>query len=161
MPPYTALEKTLMTALSTLNTCKDMPAHGNWTRFVAKKIAGVAADHGCEPFGHGCVHHEFMYDITWLKRDKKGSVLDVKLVMECEWGNDQHVLEDFRKLLLARAGTRLMVFEGKTVETNAKLMETMRGEVRSFSKTKSGDRYLFAHWPKKDGSGFQFDMYVA
>ena len=163
MRRYTAIEKTLKKALTALNSRNEKPRNGNWTRFVARKVASAAKRHGYRTRGHGHRNSEFMYDMIWLKKDHDGRLLRVGLVMECEWGNDEEVLQDFRKLLLARADERLIVFEGKTDKSNAELIERMRGEIGRFSGTEPRDRYLFASWPKrpkKDVVGFRFDLHV-
>ena len=70
-------------------------------------------------------HGEWLYDVTWLKyeRDlgkrgldlavqarvaaaerKRCLLIDSHLVAECEWGNLEQIVDDFEKLLLARAG---------------------------------------------------------
>jgi len=72
------------------------------------------------------------------------------------------ILTDFRKLLLARADLRLMVFDGQTPANCQDLIELMRREIQDFKKTISGDRYLFAYWPTKSNSaGFEFSPYIA
>ena len=54
---------------------------------------------------------EWLYDVTWLEYEPKpfpdGLLIDVHLVAECEWGNFEHIVEDFEKLLQARTGFRL------------------------------------------------------
>lgn len=157
---YTRLEEALKATLRKLDTKTDEPSHGNWTKFVVDQVASAAEEHGCTLCGHGCGAPEFMFDMTWLKTGDDRSLLDVTLILECEWGADHHVLEDFRKLLLGRADVRLLVFEGKTLESSKQLISKMRDEIHGFHKTIAGDRYLFAYWPK-DANGFQFDHYVA
>ena len=36
--------------------------------------------------------------------------VEAPLVAECEWGNKGGIEDDFEKLLLARAGVRMMIF---------------------------------------------------
>ena len=66
---------------------------------------------------------EWLYDVTWLKyeRQRDGlewpatALIEAPLVAECEWGrgkNLEYIVEDFEKLLLARADVRLMIFDG-------------------------------------------------
>ena len=51
-----------------------------------------------------------LYDVTWLKHEND-ELVDAPLVAECEWGNKRDIEYDFEKLLLARAGVRLMIFD--------------------------------------------------
>src|SRR5215469_9972599 len=89
MPRFNALEKHVVAALSALDRPlrRLKPSHGNWTRKVAGQIASAGMKQGFIPSGHGCAQREFMYDIVWTRRRRDGSIIDVPLVMECEWGN--------------------------------------------------------------------------
>ena len=57
---------------------------------------------------------EWLYDVTWLKYEHEGErlLIEAPSVAECEWGNKGDIDDDFEKLLLARAGIRLMIFNG-------------------------------------------------
>ena len=60
---------------------------------------------------------EWLYAVTWLDYEKNGrgelvGLVDAPLVAECEWGNEGDIEDNFEKLLLARTGARLMIFNG-------------------------------------------------
>ena len=60
---------------------------------------------------------EWLYDVTWLEYEKNGrselkarrKLVDAPLVAECEWGDLGDIYDDFEKILLARAGVRLII----------------------------------------------------
>ena len=43
---------------------------------------------------------EFLFDVCWLRYDN-GYLANVELVVECEWGNDDEIDDDFQKLMIA------------------------------------------------------------
>ena len=56
----------------------------------------------------------WLYDLTWVTV-KGNDFVDFPLVLESEWGLDNMYLdEDFRKLSVARAEHRIMIFQNKT-----------------------------------------------
>ena len=66
---------------------------------------------GGEVAKENCDHGEWLYDVTWLEYE--GELLtDAPLVAECEWSGGEEIDHDFQKLLLARAGVRLTIFDG-------------------------------------------------
>ena len=100
---------------------------------------------------------EWLYDVTWLEyvRDCDPLVLaDAHLVAECEWHGRRvgsglnyrdKTDDDFEKLLLAREGVRLMVFNSdKTVSTG--IAERLAGRVREFNGSRAEDAWLLAAW---------------
>jgi hypothetical protein len=78
-------------------------------------------------------------------RSQDGLVMDSPLVAEIEWSqSEREIMRDFQKLLLARAGTRLMVFEAPSQKVGKARADRLIAQVRAYSRTESGDRYLFA-----------------
>ena len=90
-----------------------------WTKAVKTKLCEIGREFGCKVCASGVEkadrdYGEWLYDVTWLEYEKigRGELVDAPLVAECEWGNFDAIVEDFEKLLLAREGVRLMVFDG-------------------------------------------------
>ncbi len=54
---------------------------------------------------------EWLFDMIWLKYDQQQRMEGVYLVAESEWGSKEDVLDDFQKLLVARATVRVMVYD--------------------------------------------------
>ena len=93
---------------------------------------------------------EWLYDVTWLEYEPKpfpdGLLIDVHLVAECEWGNFERIIEDFEKLLQARAGFRLMIFTGSNQANSEEIAERLAERVREFKRSRSEDDWLLAAW---------------
>ena len=136
-----------------------------WT-YEIKRQLNVSMPRDCEACatGYGYRGKEFMYDFAWVKQGQDqdiGSVLDLLMVMECEWGKHYGIF-DFRKLLVARADLRVMIFPGND-EWHTKFIEQMKREIEGFKKTQAGDRYLFACWNLSSDPSqqkFNYEPYV-
>jgi hypothetical protein len=129
----------------------------NWRRCckVGKEKKYLVYASRCDEANDG----EWLYDLTWLDckeanftwRDSKGLHLkDVKLALECEWGDEGEINDDFQKLLLARADLRCMIFSAPSKQSaKAKAKEKIDdliNQVEQFSKSQAGDTYLFCAW---------------
>ncbi len=105
---------------------------------------------------------EWLYDVCWLdykKEDKNGDkyfLLDMPLAAECEWGRDEQIRDDFQKLMLARAGLRVMIFE-EWNKTNNGTANNLAELVKEFQGGSLDDRYLLAAY---EGDGFKFFQIV-
>ena len=82
---------------------------------------------------------ERLYDVTWLDYEKSGSgeLVDAPLAAECEWGNEGDIEDDFEKLLLARAGIRLMIFNGFHEAGSKEIAERLARKVREFNGSRA------------------------
>ena len=123
-----------------------------WTKAAKTKLCKIGREFGCK-VGAGGVepgHGEWLYDATWLEYEPKpfpdGLLVDVHLVAECEWGNFERIVEDFEKLLQARAGFRLMIFTGSNQAKSEEIAERLAGRVREFKGSRAEDDWLLAAW---------------
>ena len=64
-------------------------------------------------------------------------------------------VEDFEKLLLARAGVRLMIFDGNYKPGSKGIAEQLAGRVREFNGSRAEDAYLLAAW-ERNANGWSF-----
>ena len=102
-------------------------------------------------------HGEWLWDITWRKENDKSQMVDMSLVAECEFSKMTvaGIVEDFQKLLVARADVRLMIHEHFTDEIlnddDSPAEEKHRApamanhlaqHVQAFGYTQSDDVYL-------------------
>ncbi len=110
---------------------------------IRQIVAGETPEHG-----------EWLYDILWWHQDNPEYMIDVPLVAETEWGNDEAFKYDFQKLLLARSKYKIMVFE-----CGNHIIQWGKEQIRCFKGTQ-GDRYLFCSW-RGNAFGFHFELYVA
>ena len=89
---------------------------------------------------------EWLYGVTWLDYEKSGSgeLADAPLAAECEWGNEGDIEDDFKKLLLARAGIRLMIFNGFHEAGSKEIAERLARKIREFNGSRAEDAWLLA-----------------
>ena len=99
---------------------------------------------------------EWLYDVTWLKynNDRHDHLIDVPLVAECEWKPLDGIVEDFHKLLLARSGVRLMIYNGlkgglKRPGSQV-IAKRLAESVKKFEYRQKEDTWLLAGWEWKD-----------
>lgn len=53
---------------------------------------------------------EWLFDLCMLEWNEHGYLARMPLALECEWGNDDAILDDFQKLIVCRADLRVMIF---------------------------------------------------
>ena len=131
----------------------DPKGYVEWTKAVKTKLCEIGRKFGFK-VGAGGVDNpgfgEWLYDVTWLEYEPKpfpdGLLIDVHLVAECEWGDLEHIIEDFEKLLQARARVRLMIFDGNQNPGSKKIAEQLAGRVREFNGFRAEDVWLLAAW---------------
>ena len=92
---------------------------------------------------------EWLYDVTWLEYEGD-LVMDAPLVAECEWGGMTDIDDDFQKLLLARAGVRLMIFNGHQKPCTPEIVKHLARQVVEFKRSREEDAWLLAAWERTD-----------
>ena len=96
---------------------------------------------------------EFLYDVCFLglsdDREKNGYFIPqnplrkVFLVLECEWNPDnEEILYDFSKLLVARSKLRSLVFYTRSCEGFESIMRDVKSAINAFEQGAESDRYL-------------------
>ncbi len=169
---------------NTLNKItEDFDTDGNyrnepWTREILKQLAELGRSQSRDENGAGIWVYasktgaeaeasadvadagEWLFDLCWLDyagKDTWAQLRSVPLIAEIEWGNQGDIIDDFQKLVLARARLRLMVFaaasHAKVVELFDKLMDFADG----FGDQEQSDRYLLCGYDAKEGQ-FIFQM---
>jgi hypothetical protein len=125
--------------------------NATWTRKIESVLASLGKARGFGVWAKGVDvpidGGEWLYDLVWL-RYRDGFLVDVPLVMESEWEAWDQVKDDFEKLLLARAGLRLLIFQDGNEAAASNLFGRLESEVRQFKHTVPGDQYMFACWMK-------------
>ena len=135
-----------------------------WGKAVKTKLCTIGRKFGCKVCARDVDkadrdYGEWLYDVTWLEyeRERDGlkwphtALIDAHLVAECEWGNDrnnEYIIEDFEKLLLARACVRLMIFNGFDQAKSGKIAERLARKVRGFKGSRAEDVWLLAAWER-------------
>ena len=108
-----------------------------WKRFAKNRFVIV------EPGGDGRAvdNREWLYDVTCLRyQEPWPNQQQILLVAESEYGGSEDVLEDFAKLLVARAQVRVMVYNLRSMPNVAELA----GYINQCHDTQDGDTYLLA-----------------
>jgi hypothetical protein len=133
-----------------------------WTRAVKNDLARAETSLGYEVYASSCdeaTDSEWLFDVTWIKYDENRYMKSVPLVLESEWAH-RAVLDDFCKLIVARADHRVLIFWENDQNAADKRIDELVQEVTNSGLTQSGDRYLFACWLEAEDR-FLFCLYVA
>ena len=95
---------------------------------------------------------EWLYDAVGLQYDipYDNCFSRTVLVAECEWGPQLEIMNDFQKLLLARADVRVMVFDGTHDPRYQELFEIFEANIDNNQQAEPGDLWLFAAWTPKN-----------
>ena len=116
----------------------------------------VAVKGGCN-WGKG----EWMYDVVWADLIEDELIHTIPLVAECEWeGREQHVWDNFQKLLIGRAEVRVMIFEYDSRDKALSLVKELNRQIERFVLSQKGDRYLFASYIAGEKPLFSAEEYV-
>ena len=96
---------------------------------------------------------ERLYDVTALLYDipDENSFIGTILVAECEWSNEENIVIEFQKLLLARADVRVMVFNGDQPPGYQRVFEIFQNNIAKNTQAQLGDIWLFAAWTTDEG----------
>ena len=139
--------------LDNLEVVKPWTTDTEGTKAVKTKLCEIGREFGCKVCASGVEkaardYGEWLYDVTWLNYEKsgQGELVDAPLVAECEWGNFDAIVEDFEKLLLARADVRLMIFTGSNQAKSGKIAERLARKVSEFKGSRAEDAWLLAAW---------------
>lgn len=137
-----------------------------WTKAILKILAVLGRSMSCKvytskgnPRGDPDVG-EWLYDQVWIRYDRNDYMKSVPLVLESELGtNKLDRLNDFCKLIIARADHRVMVFGASDSAHAQGIIGEFVKEVEQSGISRARDRYLFAALLESDGS-FYFRNYV-
>jgi hypothetical protein len=127
-----------------------------WTKLLKLNLQCGANELGLDACATHCKNPEWLYDVTWVSQGVD-CVLEIPMVLESEWCF-RAIGYDFDKLLLARAGLRVMVFEGHRAEKTRAKIDQLKNRITMFLSTQPGDRYLFASW--ENHTEFKFERYI-
>ena len=124
-----------------------------WTKEVKDAVGRAAKKRGHKIRASRCDQAdggEWLYDLICLEYEDE-YLKGIPLVLESEWKGryskknyEGEILKDFRKLLVSRAGLRVMVLEAKSEEKGKEVVERLLQHVQNCRCSTAGDRYLFA-----------------
>lgn len=131
------------------------------TRRLKDEIGNLGERLGYEVYAAECrfKHNgEWLYDLCWCRTDQWGLVLDLPLALESEWNSSlSEVLCDFQKLVVSRATHRVFLCYQPTAEDWADCVEHLIEQIRLYTGSQKGDRYLLGCWSEK---GFSYVPYT-
>jgi hypothetical protein len=133
-----------------------------WTNSIKEGLIKLATDHGCKACASGCMTAnwpEWLYDVTWLRQgdgENNGFLTHSPFVAEIEWSNKGAVMDDFQKLLLARADTKLMIFAKYSTDRGEPLMERLIKQIQVYARTDVGDRYFLVCMDCRSDKSYKF-----
>ena len=139
---------------------------GQWTREVKNRIRKIGQSHRHTVCANGCSElvidqdkSEWVFDLTWQKKDAEGFLAGLALAMESEWTHDRDGDADFEKLIQCRADLRLWIIHDKNEDSLRDHFDKCINMIRRFEGSQPGDRYLFAGHSNEDAKFF-FQRYV-
>ena len=90
---------------------KEEWSDSTWTREIKSSIARIGNRCNYAVYASSIPEAkggEWLFDMTWIEQNRKGGLLSIPLVLESEWGRSADAIDDFQKLLIARADRRVM-----------------------------------------------------
>ena len=155
------IERKVVAALFDLDQYAERWSDRRCTREVKNAVGAVGERLGFNVHAASCRYddiREWLYDLCWCRQDDYRLVLDMPLALECEWNPTLvEILDDFQKLLVSRASHRIFLCSQPTSEDWADCVEHLTEQIRIYSGTRDGDRYLLGCWNE---SGWEFQQYV-
>ena len=175
-----AIEEKVVAALSGVSHNLDekglRDSNTAWTVEIKRQLGRLGNDLGflvCASVppgsrGPGSWYGEYLYDLTWLHNDPDGPnggwLLDCPLALESEWHKSSAaIVDDFDKLVLARASRRVMVFQADRLDLVREVIQHLVDRISHFRGRHRGDRYLFCGLRLDTGAApyeFVFDLHV-
>jgi hypothetical protein len=155
------IEEAVRKVTSDPDEAEDAHRDTAWTRGIKYHLGqlGQSAPYKYKVYstsrGFAADDRELLYDQCWVEVDSDGRFVRLPLVMECEWSGLQDIWRDFRKLLLANADLRLMIFQRDSRIAVGNLFDEMTDEVRRFKGTPL-QKFLLCGWANKPAKAFTF-----
>jgi hypothetical protein len=117
-----------------------------WTQQIKEKLCNLGHELGFEVCSHksSALKADWGEWLEYDRRQKEGFLIDVPLVLECEWGNDDAILSDFEKIMISKAKNKIIVFQKKNIDGINKMFDKFKNLISLFKQSSTTDRYLFA-----------------
>ena len=141
---------------------KEEWSDSTWTREIKSSIARIGNRCNYAVYASSIPEAkggEWLFDMTWIEQNRKGGLLSIPLVLESEWGRSADAVDDFQKLLIARADRRVMIHAAKRGTSPEQAIDALIEKIRQSKLPQFGERYLFACW-KEPEKEFVFKLHV-
>jgi len=143
---------------------------GEWTPDIKASIAQVGFDQGYSVWASGIaerdegaarlVNQEWLFDMSWLAYEGRGPerkfsslvlALESELSTKAEPKKWAEVVDDFEKLIIARAQLKVLVFQRDDLKDTLRRFEVLRTKVKEFAHPDTDTEYLLAAivWSEK------------
>jgi hypothetical protein len=140
-----------------------------WTREILVSLGRLGKREDLDYFvcSHGFGHAawsegkdcgEWLHDQTWLDYNWDITPRQLKrmvMALESEWGNAGDILDDFEKLLVARADLRVMIFQADDADALSEIFRQLTEAERRCETRVAGDNYLLCGY---DNQRCRFDF---
>ena len=135
-----------------------------WTSKVKSFVSKLAPKEGHQVYASSSKNvrgGEWLFDLIWVKGNYEENRIErVILAMESEWDRSKGSIDyDFQKLMVVRADLRVMLFNTKKKEKWEEIISSLKEQVKKFSQSQDGDRYLFGGWIDEK-EAFEFEEYT-
>ena len=139
------VEKQILETVRMLPIRVENSTNTEWTAAAKNLIGNLGISLGwkiCASCNNEEFENEWLYDLVWYKDDREHELLDVGLVLECEWDqNYRGIRYDFEKLLLSKSEYKVMIFQGDARSISMAFTK-MKLSIEKFRQKSSGERYL-------------------
>lgn len=147
-------------------------SNGAWTLELMGAIGALARSYCDSNLGESAVAYrnssaskwhtggEFMFDHTWMVqranpiKNEAALTVGIPLVLECEWLGWPNIWDDFDKLLLPRAGLRVMILQ-KSAKTPNDWADRLFARADAYEDASKDDAWLLCCWISKS-AGFEY-----
>jgi hypothetical protein len=124
-------------------------ADESWTSRVKERLCNLGHRNGFEVRTEGCSEAdtgEWLFDLVWLeKHTDTERFTSMPLAMELAWGaHEKEIVTHFEKLLVAKAGHKVIVFQRSSPDRVHNVMTILMGRIKNFRPLSPDERYLFA-----------------
>jgi hypothetical protein len=168
---FDSIEKRVMDGLN--QVCKDAINEGwsndttKWTQQIKDRLCTIGLDLGFEVCTQKSAAPkanwgEWLYDMTWLeydRRGKEGYLIDIPLVLECEWLKGDKILDDFEKIIIAKAKNKVIICQKANIDEINNMFKEFKGRISLFRRSEASDRYLFAGLNCSENN-FEFESFM-
>jgi len=127
-----------------------------WTKEIKKALVSIGNENEKELscYASGVDHvasGEWLYDLCWISYSDDTNIGCIELAMESEWApSPKEIHDDFVKLVQARAGLRLMIWQARNSKEMQDIRDVLIDQIRAFKDSQLGDAYLFSCWTEEE-----------
>jgi hypothetical protein len=98
-------------------------------------------------------HREWLLDVVWYSPGSGG----IHLAVECEWGEEDEVLDDFEKIMCTKSPLKLMLFSsGETLPSQPSLVQKLQEYLADSEQNVDGELYLLVDFSGGEHRCYEF-----